>query len=150
MIEVKVVDPLANFDEAAAMLQANWDESGSPIPFVVEDARNFYTYLGQNNALFAVGAWDEGKLIGYCITTIVPHPLNHSVKICNADGMYVLPEYRGGMVLGRIIRAVQRLAQLEGANHLHWHAPAGSEFGEALAKRMIPISNYFREDVPRE
>lgn len=146
-IQIKIVDPIENFDAAAPMLVANWEETGSKIPFDLEDTRKFYQHLAAFGLLYAVAAYEGNVLVGYCITTIVPFPMNHKYRVCNADGLYILPEYRGGTVLGRVMEAVRFLAKDKGAHWIQWHAAHGSEFVAVLAARVPRSSHYFREDV---
>lgn len=146
-VEIKLVDPIANFDQAVELLEANWKESGNPFEFNAVDAKSFYTHMAEMRLLFAVGAYLEEKLVGYCIVTIAPHPLNFSIKICDANGLYLIPDLRGGRTLSKITNAVRLLAKEHNANLIHWHAPAGSDFSKALASRFTPMSNYFREEL---
>lgn len=147
MIEVKLVDPLEKFDEAIELYKANWKDSGNPFDVNVDDTKAYYKYMAENNALFGAAAYDDEKMIGYCIVTISPHPLNFSVKILNVDGLYLLPEHRGRLVLDKIRAIVKTLAEDNKVNFIHWHAPAESDFSGALAARYEPISNYYRETI---
>lgn len=149
-IEIKIVDPMDNFEVAGQMLMANWKEAGSKIEIKLPDMRLFYEHLQRMGALFAAGAYDAGKLIGYCIVTIVPHPFNHAIKICNADGVFLSPDYRGGRVLAGLMKAVRKLAREHNVFAIQWHAPAGSAFAAALAARVTPLSNYFMEVLSYE
>lgn len=146
-IEVKIVDPIANFDAAAPMLVANWAETGTTMPFNLEDTRKFYGHLAEIGLLFAVAAYLADELIGYCIVTVVPFPMNHAYRVCNADGIYILPEYRGALVLGRMMDAVRFIAKDNNVNWIQWHAAEGSPFVDVLAARVPRSSHYFREDV---
>lgn len=149
-IEVKIVDPLAKFDEAVPLLEANWRESGSPIEFIAEDTRTFYRNVQRVGALFAAGAYDGADLIGYCIITIIPHPVNHSVIICNADGVYLKPDYRKGRTLALLMEAVRLVARKHSCFSISWHAQSGSDFATVLAERIPPLSNYFWEALSYE
>lgn len=144
-VEIKVVDPIVNFDAASQMLLDNWAESGTPMPFKLEDTRRFYQHLAAVGMLFAVAAYEGTVLIGYCIVTIVPYPMNHSYFVCNADGLYIRPEYRSGLVLGRMMEAVRFLAKDNKARAIQWHAADGSPFVDMLAARFPRLSHYFRE-----
>lgn len=146
-IEIKFVDPIANFDQAIELLRANWQESGQPFDFNTNDAKLFYTYMAHVNSLFAIGAYRKDELVGYCIITFAPNPLNHSVKICNVDGLYLLPELRGGRIFSKMTNAVRDLAHKHNVNYINWHAPAGSIFATVLESRFTPVCNYFREEL---
>lgn len=149
-VEIKIVDPIANFDAAAQMLLDNWAETGSAMPFNLEDTRKFYQHLAAFGLLFAVAAYEGNVLIGYCIVTIVPFPMNHAYRVCNADGLYIRPEYRSGTILGRVMEAVRFLAKDNKAHFIQWHAAHGSPFVDVLAERVPRSSHYFREDIPHE
>lgn len=146
-IDVRTVDPIAYFDEAASLLAANWKESGSPIKFIAHDVRKLYGFLSASNVLFAVAAFMANKLVGYAVITISPHPLNNSVIVCDCSGVYLLPSLRGKKVVSEMMRVVRILSKEHKASYAHWHAPAGSRFSKALAKRFTPLSNYFIEKL---
>lgn len=144
-IEVKIVDPIENFEQAVPLFQASWAETGFPFPFVPEDAKKFYSHVASLGMLFAAGAYDGDELVGYCIITIVPHPFNHSIRICNADGLFIFPDYRKGRVLASLMEAARIIGRKYGAHSVHWHAQANTEFARMLPSRFENISNYYRE-----
>lgn len=154
-IEVRVAtDPMQQFDEALPLLEANWEESAIPIPFIAEDARKFYNHLaGQGTLLtgtgrlFAVGAYDNDELVGYCIANIAPHPLNHVVQIAHVNGIYLKPKYRKGCAGAGMMAAIKELAKEREAYAINWHAPTGSVFAKTLASRFDPLNEYFMERV---
>lgn len=146
-ITIKLIDPMATFEEAIPLLEANWKESGNPFDFNAADTKSFYTYMADLHLLFAAGVYSDEKLVGYCVVSFVPHPLNHSIKICNVDGIYLIPELRGGNVFDRLRATIKELALEHKIHLIHWHAPAGSDFSNTLALRYEPISNYFREQL---
>lgn len=146
-IDVIMVDPITHFDEAASLLAANWAESGTPIDFIAKDAKKFYEFLASKHVLFAAAAFQDSTLVGYAICTVVPHPLNHSAIICNCDGIYLMPGLRGAHIVASMMQAIRQIAYEHKAHSVHWHAAAHSNFATALAKRFIPISNYFREEL---
>jgi len=146
-ITIKFVNPMDNFDIAADLLTANWKESGNPFPFNAEDTKKTYAFMVENYSLFAVAAYSDEEMVGYCVVTIHPHPMNHSIKICNADGFYLVPDLRGGTTSGRIMEAIRNFAKEKGVDIIHWHAPAGTTYCKALESRYSPMSIYFREEL---
>lgn len=146
-IVVKLLNLVDCFDDAIPLLKANWKESGNPFELDVNSTKLFYTYMDSLGCLFIAGAYLDGKAVGYCVTTVSPHPLNNSIKICNVDGIYLIPELRGGRASVKLMNAVRGIAKGYKANIIHWHAPAGSKFSETLAARFTPLSNYFREEL---
>lgn len=149
-ILIKDVDPIETFDSALQLLENNWKDSGNPYEFVADDAKAFYTYLYENDRLFAAGVYKGSDLIGYVITSFAPHPLNHSIIVCNVDGVYLMPEYRKGTASGKIFKHVAKLAREQKANYIHWHAPSGTQFYKTLEARYKPLSVYFVEEVLHE
>lgn len=147
-IEIKLINPLDEAADLLPLLQANWAESGNPFDFIPEDVRATYTFFNNNDALFGVAAYQGDEMVGYCIVTLHPHPLNRSVKICNADGLFLKPELRGGTISGRMMAGIKDIASEHNATIIHWHAPAGSSFGDVLASRMELMSTYYREVLP--
>lgn len=147
---VKEVNPMEEFDNASLLLLNNWKESNQLFPFNIEDAQKFYQYLADSNMLFSIGAYFDNKLIGYSVLTLHPHPLNHSVKICNVDGIYIAPKYRKKGLSARLILAVDQFAKKHRADYIHWHVPVDGEFEKTLVNRFEPLSNYYRQVVEYE
>lgn len=145
-----VVDPIANFEKAEPLLVANWAETGASIEFKPADLFKFYGYIAKCGLLQAVLIHDGDKLVGYCSLTTVPSPFNHSYLVANADGIYVLPEYRGGRALKLIMDEIEKLARTNKANAIHWHATEGTAFEEVLEARYKPQSRYFRKELAYE
>lgn len=149
-VSIKIVDPLENFADAEPLLLANWRESKSVIEFNPADVRTFYESLGNIGFLFAAGAYDGDKLIGYGIATIYAHPFNKAVDICNVDGIYLLPEYRGSTIAPRLMRSIENVAKERRAKIIQWHAPVDSPFSKALSERYTPFSNYYQDVIKYE
>lgn len=146
-IEVNIVDPITRFEQAKDMLAANMRESNSPVELNAEDTFEFYTKLNDAGILYGIEAVDDGKLIGYCCATITPHPLNASEIVCDANGLYIVSDHRGGGTFNAIITKLEEIARTHRATLLHFHAPAGSDFDKVLALRFTPLSNYYYKEL---
>lgn len=144
-ITIKLVDPIESFDEAIPLLKANWKDSGNPFDFNAADTKAFYTRLSAIQIVCAFAAYEDDALVGYCVAVIHPHPLNNSIKICDVNGIYLIPRLRKGSTTMKMTQLVTLFALEADVNYIHWHAPANSEFSRVLASRHEPISNYFRE-----
>lgn len=146
-ISIRLLDPILNFDKAIELLEANWKETGIPIEFVASNAKTFYEYMAKLNALFSIGVFNEEELVGYCIITMSPHPLNHSIKVCNVDGIYLIPHLRNGKIVFDMMNSVKSIAKVHKANYIQWHASVDSSFLKVLESRFTPINRYFREQL---
>lgn len=146
-IKIEVIDPFENLKDLLPLLKQNWKESGNPFDFVPEHAMKTYDTMSSKSILLCVGAYIRDHLVGYCVSTIYPHPLNNGVKVCNVDGLYVNPELRCGTAAARLMESTRNLAKVHEATMIHWHAPAGTGFAKALESRHTPISNYYREEL---
>ena len=146
-IIVKEINPIEYFDIAAELLQENWKASGADFDFIPADARKMYEYLNASGALFGSGAFVDGKMVGYCIITITPHPVNHSIRVCSMTGMYLKPEFRKARATLQLMDTVRRIAKENGSTFIDWHGAAGSEFFQVLQARYKPVNGYFREQL---
>lgn len=150
-VEIRVAsDPIAHFDEAIPLLEANWEESNMPIDFIADDARKVYQYMTAQGILFAVGAYDDDEMVGYCIATIAPHPFNHVVMMVNIDGIYLKPQYRKGRAGVQLMSTIREMAKKRAAYAINWHAPAGSDFAKTLERSFTPLNNYYTEKLGYE
>lgn len=147
MVEIKIIDAMENFDDALPLIEANWKESGSDIELIPEDVKKFYKYMSDMNCLYAAGVYEGDLLLGYCIATFSPHPLNHSIKVCSIDGIYMIPELRKGSTGAKLMDAIRVVAKQQGAHSINWHASPNSDFLKTLESRFTPINSYFREEL---
>lgn len=150
MIEIRKINVLEHFDEASTLLELNWSEQNSPIELNKEDTRKFYEVMASLHALYGLAAYSEDKLVGYLIATIHPFPLNHSVRVCNIDGLFVVEDYRGGPAFNKMQEAIRQIAKDNGASYIHWHAPTGSMLSGYLMLKHKPLTSYFYETVDHE
>ena len=146
-VEVKEINPIEYFEIAAELLQENWKASGAGFDFIPQDARKLYEFLRANGSLFGSGAFVDGKMVGYCIITITPNPVNHAVKVCSMTGMYLKPEFRKARATLELMDIVRRIAKDHKVDFIDWHAAAGSEFLRVLQARYKPVNSYFREQL---
>jgi hypothetical protein len=144
-VTVRLIDVIENIDRASELIKANWEESGNPFDVVIEDVKSFYKRMSEVGQVITSGAYIMDDMVGYCIASITPHPLNFSIRVCNVDGIYLIPKLRGGVVATRLLHKIRLVAKGCGVDLMHYHAPAGSDYSNALGARFTPVSNYFRE-----
>jgi GNAT superfamily N-acetyltransferase len=69
---------------------------------------------------------------GYALVTVAPHPFNPAVRIASVNPLYVTPQYRGGVLPGRLIVMAEEKARERGAHRLYMHARAGTALDKVL------------------
>lgn len=130
---LEIVNPAEWMPRIGPLMQAHWAESGFSGGAFSPDLE-FYRAAFDAGKLFAVAATFGGVLVGYCTVLVNKH--HHAgVLVASSDAIYVLPEFRGHHVGGRIVHAAEKKAKGMGATCFMWHCPTGSGFGDALIKR---------------
>jgi GNAT superfamily N-acetyltransferase len=127
---VRPITIAESFDAALPLMQANWHESGDDFAF--EPSREFYLQAEAMGLLFAVGAFMDEKLVGYAVVTVAPHPFNPAFVVANGNPLYVSPEYRCGLLTGKLMLVAEEQARLRGARKFHWVMRAGSRAADTL------------------
>ena len=114
------------------LLETNFRESGNgPIFDPTED---FYRALSENSLAFAFVAYDGGKAVGAASIFVSPHQHSGELTACN-DTIFVLPEYRGTTVPGRLFVMCEREAKKRGCTSFQWVCDEQAPLAAALQKR---------------
>lgn len=129
---VREIDIDESWDAALPLMQANWNETGGQFPFA--PARDFYVSMQRAGFVFALGAFHDEQLRGYAIVTVAPHPFNPGVLVASCNPLYVDPQYRGGLLPGRLILLAEEKARERGAVVLYIHARSGTSVDKTLLK----------------
>src|SRR5262249_49181520 len=98
---------------------------------------NLELYLSgdRQGKLLAVGARDDGDLIGYTTCWVGFHPHSKHIKIAQTDTIYVLPEFRKAQVGLKLMRCMQEA--LKPHQVAVWRAASKLGFDiSALLKRL--------------
>lgn len=132
MTTTAILNPAEWIPRIRPLLDANWDETGFDFPFNPDAA--MYQRLFEAGIAFAVGAFHEDEMIGYCTVCIVPHAHNPSVICASNDALYVHPEFRHGTAAPRLIKAAEDEARRRGAHRFTWHCRAGTRLAETLTQ----------------
>lgn len=140
MTTIAIVNPAEWMPKVADLLEANWAETGFDFPFSPDiDA---YQRMFDAGVIFAVAAMDRDRVVGYCTVVVVPHMHNPSVVVASNDALFVVPEYRHGLVAGRLIVAAEAEAKRRGAQRFTWHCRAGTNLSDMLCKHgYMPVDN---------
>lgn len=127
---VREVSIAEQFDQALPLMQRNWAETGMDFPFA--PARERFEQAQAMGISVALGAFHEDALVGYAHGVLIGHPFNPEVLVCATDTVYVLPEHRDGVLPGRLILSMERIARERGARYVFWHLQAGSRIAQVM------------------
>lgn len=146
MIEVREGSLADNIDKMAALMQANWDETGFDFDFDLDTER--YKQFEALGILLVVGAFDGEEVVGYSLASVLPHPFNPKVVFCNSDVLFIRKDLRNTSAGARLMAKTKELAKARGANKVFWHARGDTAFAGMLAKRGLhKADEIFMEDI---
>lgn len=95
---------------------------------------DFYSQAEESTPSFAIVAYDGGEVVGYCSVFIGMHQ-HTSVAMATNDAIFVLPEYRSGLLTGQLFVRSEREAKARGAVAFQWVVPVRSPLYKALLVR---------------
>jgi GNAT superfamily N-acetyltransferase len=143
------VRPIAiaeSFDAALPLMQANWRETGDAFEF--QPSREFYAHCEEKGLMFAMGAFIGNELVGYAVVAVTPHPFNPAVRMASCNPLYVAPQYRCGVLPGRLMLGAEREARERGAHKVYWHMRAGTKAADMLAEHGYEcVDNVFAKEL---
>lgn len=135
-----------NIDAMDELFTANWQETGFDFPLRLDKER--YKQFEALGILVIVGAFDAGKVVGYSLASVLPHPFNPDIVFCNSDVLFLLKEYRHTMAGARLMLETKRVAKARGAKKIFWHARGDTGFAEMLRNRGHHLADeVFMEDL---
>lgn len=132
MLHFEIVNPAEYMPRIKAMLAENWAETGFDFDFAPDIGA--YQRLYDLGICFAVAAYFEDFIVGYCTVTVVAHPHNPAVVIASNDALFVHPDMRKGLTAGRLIKAAEAEAKRRGAHKFSWHCRAGTPLADTLTR----------------
>jgi GNAT superfamily N-acetyltransferase len=95
MIEYRRENYSDVIDELRPLLPVHWAELGLRLVETPLDPDfGFYERANRAGLLFAYTARLNGRLIGYCIMTVVPRHAHYNHKFARDDTIWVAPEHR--------------------------------------------------------
>lgn len=93
-----------------------------------------YRQLEEKNMLLCLGAYFNGKLVGYSITFIMPHLHYMDLMISSNDVIYVNKEHRNTRLGLCLIQETEFLSKKRGSQFMLWHAKPGTALAALLPK----------------
>lgn len=140
MVQVREVSLRDHIDDISPLMQANWDETGFGFPFDLNTT--LYKNLEAQGCMVVVAAFDGAEIVGYSLSSILPHPYNPAVLMCNSDALFVRKDLRGTSVGARLMRMTEEIAAERGAVRMLWHTRGGTGLAEVLAKRGYQTADH--------
>jgi GNAT superfamily N-acetyltransferase len=126
---------MAVIDEIKPLILHHWHE--------VEDAYGFgkpdinyeqYKKLDEAGVMHVVTARKGGKLIGYCVSIVMPHMHYQTRMMAMNDGLFVLPQHRKGSVGTWLIVYAENELRNYGIDVFFCHVKIAHDFGHLLER----------------
>lgn len=118
-------------------------ESGEPGQ-ILGFRRDFYMKLKDNAVILA--AFDDDKPVGWCGGRVTCSTYSRSLFLAQ-EAFYLLPEYRNGLLPGRLMKEFERLGKELGVDGVIWSAHPGSPFERTLARHYKVFSTLYFKDL---
>ena len=120
--------------DAQPLLEAHWREISAHADIPLKVDLRVYGELEALNQLCIIAARTSGRLVGYAVFFVSPHPHYKSSLQAQEDVIYMHPALRG-MGHGReLLDATERILRRRGCQMVHHHVKlAHPELGDLLA-----------------
>ena len=93
-----------------------------------------YRELDRMGYLHGVTARDEGKLVGYFLSFVVPHLHYKDHVMSTNDVVFVSKEYRKGTVGARLFKFGEETLREKGVAKMHVNVKLANDFGSLLER----------------
>ena len=128
-VEIHELPIQALADQAAALIQENYLATVQHLGVSgLNFNRDLYLALESQGILLSLAAFFEGKILGYSVNMILPHPHFTQMKICRNDAFFVTADWRGTRTPLRLLAQTEQAAAQRGAEQMSWSAKVGSPF----------------------
>lgn len=130
-------------EEMIPLWEAHWKEIAvdqSKIPLEVDILK--YLRLQREGQLLTVVAREAGKLVGYCIMFVAPHPHYRSTLFAGNDVLYLIPEARKGTNALKLIKFTEDFLKDSGVEKITWHIKPHKNFGAILEHRGYELFEF--------
>jgi GNAT superfamily N-acetyltransferase len=120
---------------AEKLLRAHWEEVAKRRDLMVlAPDWDRYEALESAGVLVSLGAFVDGRLVGYSVTIVGPHLHYVGLIYGQNDVIYVAPEHRKSRIGLSLIRETERLSAERGAKLVSWHAKEGTSLHAMLPR----------------
>lgn len=123
------------FDQAVELLIEHREELATDKALMVLKP-DFETYYKLDDAgvLLVIGAYRDGKMIGYSVSLLARNMHYADLFQCQNDVLFLTKDERRGSAGLRLIRKTQELAALEGAQIMLWHAKPETNLDQLMPR----------------
>lgn len=130
-MRIEIVNPAPWVSRIQDLLADNWAETGFDFDF--DPDVDAYQRMYDAGVCFGVRGSRGDQTVGYCTVTVCPHPFSRHVVVASNDALFVRPEFRKGLLSGRLILAAEAEAKHRGARRFIWHCRAGTGLANVLS-----------------
>jgi len=122
------------WDEAEPLLQAHYAEIAHYQDIPLDPDKDAYRALEAAGQLRCYTVRDRARLAGY-VVFIVRQNMHYKGSLqANQDVLFVLPEYRAGLIGIRLIKEAERRLAAQGVQVVYHHAKRTNKVGELLGR----------------
>lgn len=135
-MDIVPISAVDSIPDAMPLLVEHWEEiARNKELMVLAPNIDAYRWLEEQEAIFALGAFDAGSLIAYSVTLIQQHLHYQGLRYATNDVLFVSKPHRSGRLGYRLMRETERVATERGAKLMLWHAKQDTPL-EAILPRM--------------
>lgn len=131
----EITDVAAAITENLALGQEHYEEIATRKD-VMEFAPDIERYRALQDAgcVYALGAYDDGELIGYNVMFIAPHPHYKHMIHAHNDILFVRADHRKGRLGVELIQMTRAALKARGVHFLTWHAKPDTALATLLPR----------------
>lgn len=137
MVEIRPVTLDYLKETAQGLFEEHWAEVGHSATLPVSPLWPRFYAIEMGGGLVSLGAFVDGKLVGYCVTFVGQH--HHCKELLHAtvDVVLVQKQHRRKGIAQRLIRETEIAVKAKASREIaiSWHAPQGGAL-EAVLCRM--------------
>jgi predicted GNAT superfamily acetyltransferase len=143
MTEIRLSDVDEMLANAGALFSEHWEEVAlNKQVMVLKPDEQKYRAMEANGMLLILGAFCDGRVVGYSVNFVTNHPHYADLIVCNNDLLFVTEDKRCGRLGLQLIRATEKEAKQRGVQLMLWHAKPGTAL-----EQMMPRLGYGVQDT---
>jgi len=109
MTEIRLSDVDEMLANAGALFSEHWEEVAlNKQVMVLKPDEQKYRTMEANGMLLILGAFCDGRVVGYSVNFVTNHPHYADLIVCNNDLLFVTEDKRCGRLGLQLIRATEK------------------------------------------
>lgn len=129
--------------DAMPLLTEHWEEvAKNKQLMVLKPDDESYRRIEAEGKLLILGAYRDGKMVGYSANFVHRHLHYADLIICQNDVLFLHKEHRSSLFGLQLIRSTERMAKARGAQMMLWHAKQ-----DTALDKLMPRLNYGVQDI---